>query len=145
MREAPDARMRARYQVVYLVSQGQSAPRVAEAVGYCANWVRSLVHRYNDEGEAGLVDGRSHNAGQAAYLSAEQQAELMAALEQRHEDGGLWNGPKVRRWIEEKTGRERVSAPLGWYYLQRLGYSAQRPRRRHVGAEAAAQEAFKKS
>ena len=114
-------------------------------MGYSANWVRSLVHRYNEQGEAALADGRANNAGKGAYLTPEQQAELEAALQQRPPDGGLWSGPKLTGWIREKTGRERVSAPLGWPYVRRLGFRPQRPRRRHVHADAAAQEAFKKS
>ena len=145
MQQADTARLRARLQVIYLVSQGQSAPRVAHTVGYHPNWVRSLVHRYNREGEAGLDDGRRDNPGRTPYLSPEQQAQLTAALEERHHDGGLWNGPKVARWIAQQTGREQVHPQLGWDYLKRLGFSAQHPRRRHAEADLAEQAAFKKS
>lgn len=145
MQQAHDARLRAHYQVIYLVSQGQSAPRVAETVGYCANWVRRLLHRYNEEGEAGLEDRRRDNPGRTPYLTPEQQTELEAALAQRHEDGRLWNGPKVARWIEQKTGRDAVYPQLGWDYLRRLDYAPQHPRRRHREADPEAQAAFKKS
>lgn len=145
MQQAKDARLRARYQVIYLVSQGQSAPRVATTVGYHANWVRRLVHRYNAGGVARLEDGRQGNPGRTPYLSPQQQAALETALGERHEDGGLWNGPKVARWIARKTGRDKVYPQLGWDYLRRLGFSAQHPRRRHAEADSAEQVAFKKS
>lgn len=77
-------------------------------------------------------------------LNREQQAQLVAALEGRAPDEGLWTGSKVARWIEEKTGRAHVHNQRGWDYLVRLGFSAQAPRPRHQGASKAEQEAFKK-
>jgi len=145
MRQAQDVRLRSHYQVIYLASQGLSAPKIAQTVGYSANWVRTLVHRYNDHGKAGLVDRRQHNPGQEPLLSPEQSAQLERALEASPADGGLWNGPKVARWIAQRTRREFVYAQQGWAYLRRLGYTAQAPRRRHAEADAEAQQAFKKS
>jgi transposase len=144
MRQATEARLRTHYQVIYLKSQGQSVPQIAETVGYCQNWVRSLIHRYNEHGEAGLFDQRTNNPGRLPLLDAAQQAELEHLLAERHEDGGL-NGPKVARWMAQKTGREAVYAQQGWAYLRRLGFTAQAPRRRHVQADAEEQQAFKKS
>lgn len=145
MTQSQDARLRSHYQVVYLCSQGLSAPRIAQTVGYSPNWVRRLVHRYNQHGEAGLEDRRQHNPGHEPLLSPEQVAQLERALEAPPADGGLWNGPKVARWIAQQTGRAFVYPQQGWAYLRRLGYTAQAPRRRHAEADAQAQEVFKKS
>ncbi len=143
MRQTTEARLRTHYQVIYLKSQGQAAPQIAETVGYCQNWVRSLIHRYNEHGEAGLLDRRADNPGRLPLLDAAQQTELEQRLAERHEDGGLWNGPKVARWMAQKTGREQVYAQ--WAYLRRLGFTAQAPRRRHAQADAQQQQTFKKS
>jgi len=145
MRQTTDARLRSHYQVIYLKSQGQAAPQIAKTVGYSQNWVRSLIHRYNEHGEAGLLDRRTDNPGRLPLLDAQEQAELEHLLAERHEDGGLWNGPKVARWIAQKTGRETVYPQQGWAYLRRLGFTAQAPRRRHAKADAEQQQAFKKS
>ena len=145
MRQSTEARLRTHYQVIYLKSQGQSVPQIAETVGYCQNWVRSLIHRYNEHGEVGLFDRRADNPGRLPLLDAAQQAELEQRLAERHEDGGLWNGPKVARWMAQKTGREAVYAQQGWAYLRRLGFTAQAPRRRHAQADAQEQQTFKKS
>ncbi len=145
MRQTQQARLRSHYQVIYLASQGLSAPKIAQTVGYSANWVRTLVHRYNEHGEAGLVDRRQHNPGQEPLLSPEQAAQLEGALAAPPAEGGLWNGPKVARWIAHETGRAFVYPQQGWVYLRRLGYTAQAPRRRHAQADAQAQQAFKKS
>lgn len=145
MREADDARHRTHYQVVYLKSLGHDAPAIAEATGYSQNWVRTLLHRYNADGEAGLRDRRADTPGAAPLLNEAQRTELEAALAERHPDGGLWSGPKVARWIAERTGGERVYPQQGWAWLRRLGYTPQRPRPRHAEADPAAQVAFKKS
>ena len=144
MSQATDARLCAHYQVVYLKSLGHDAPAIAEATGYSQNWVRSLLHRYNADGEAGLRDRCGDNPGARPLLDRGQRAELEAALAGRHPDGGLWSGPKVARWIVEPTGRERANAQQGWAWLRRLGYTPQRPRTRHAEAELAAQAALKK-
>lgn len=145
IRLTTEARLKSHYQVIYLKSLGQAAPEIAKTVGYSQNWVRSLIHRYNEHGEVGLLDRRRDNPGRVPLLDKAQQAELEQRLHERHHDGGLWNGPKVARWIAQKTGREKVYAQQGWAYLRRLGFTAQSPRRRHAQADAEEQKAFKKS
>jgi len=58
--------------------------------------------------------------------------------------GGLWTSAKVARWIGERLGR-KVWPQRGWVYLRDLGMTLQRPRPRHVQADAEAQAAFKKN
>jgi transposase len=64
-------------------------------------------------------------------------AEQMRALESLA-------GRLVAAWMSERLGRP-VGVQRGWDYLQRLGQSPQMPRQRHVHADPAAQERFKKS
>ena len=45
--------------------------------------------------------------------------------------------------MTEASGRP-VDQKLAWVYLKRLGFSLQRPLRRHAKADMEAQEAFKK-
>ena len=77
-------------------------------------------------------------------LSAQLQAQLVAALEEPPPDGGLWTGRKVAQWILARTGR-KVYPQRGWEYLKRLGTSLRVLRPRHAKADAAAQEACKKN
>ncbi len=82
-----------------------------------------------------------------ALLVEEGQAELRAALmEGPPPGGGMWSGPKVARWIEEKTGSEKkVHVQRGWEYLRKVGYSPQVPRPSNArSADASEREAFKK-
>jgi transposase len=79
-------------------------------------------------------------------LDEEGQAELREALlEGSPPGGGMWSGPKVARWIEERTGLERVHAQRGWEYLRKVGMSSQIPRPSNSqGADSEEREAFKK-
>jgi len=56
-------------------------------------------------------------------LGTDLRAELAVRLQQPPEDGGLWNGPKVAAWMQERLGRP-VAAQRGWDYLRLVGYSA---------------------
>ncbi len=144
-RSSKDPVERTRWQVLHLKSQGYSTASIEEVTGYCAYWVRQIIRRYNEQGESSVADRRREHAGSKPMLTPEQQAELASALELgRAPDGALWNGPRVARWIEEKTGRAHVHDQRGWEYLIRLGFSAQSPRPRHQDGKAEEQEAFKK-
>ena len=144
-RTSTDSVERAHWQIVWLKSQGKTTPEIQQATGYSAPWIREVIHRYNDKAAEGLRDQRHDHTGPPLMLDQSQQAELDQVLEQgKAPDGGPWTGPKVARWIAQKTGREKVHNQRGWDYLLRLGFSAQTPRPRHKQADAAAQAVFKK-
>ena len=144
-RAAHDAVERSHWHIVWLKSQGASTEQIASALGYSRVWVLEILRRYNEHGPEGLHDRRRHNAGHAPLLNGQEQADLEALLEGGRTPEGLpWTGPRVARWIEQRTGREAVHNQRGWDYLIRLGFSAQTPRPRHQQASAQEQEAFKK-
>ncbi|MGB8344971.1 MAG: winged helix-turn-helix domain-containing protein [Ktedonobacteraceae bacterium] len=143
-RKAKDPVERSHWQILWLLMQGKTAHQVAEVTGYCYDWIRHLVQRYNAEGPAALGDRRHANPGGSFILSPQQKSQLQQALDELPSDGGLWSGPKVARWIEEQTGRH-VPSQRGWEYLKRLGYSQRVLRPRHAKADPAAQDAFKKT
>lgn len=139
--ESPAAK--AHLQVVWLKAQGWRTGQVARVTGFKPDWVRRLVHRYNQHGPASLGDRRASN-GREPLLSEAQRQELLTALGRPSPYGGLWSSAKVARWIGERVGR-KVWPQRGWVYLRDLGMSLQRPRPRHVKADPAAQAAFKKN
>jgi transposase len=131
------------------MSLGESMREVAGTVGYSEKWTREIARRYESEGVEGLGDRRHGNPGakDRALLDEEGQAQLREALlEETPPGGGMWSGPKVARWIEEKTGIERVHAQRGFEYLRKAGMSPQVPRPSNAkGADASEREAFKKA
>lgn len=142
-RRCKDATAKTHWQVLWLRSSGKTTSEVADTCGYKPDWVRRLVRRFNALGPESIGDRRRNNRREL-LLDEEQRAELLEALSGRAPDGGLWNGPKVTRWIEERLG-ERVGKNCGWEYLRRLGLTAQVPRPRHIKADPEAQKTFKKN
>jgi transposase len=132
------------------MSLGEPIRVVARMVGYSEKWTREIARRYEYEGGVeGLGDRRHGNPGakERALLDEEGQAELREALlEGSPPGGGMWSGPKVARWIEQKRGLEKVHAQRGWEYLRKVGMSPQLPRPSNAqGADSDEREAFKKS
>lgn len=130
-----------RWQMVWLIAKGRNTAEVAEITGVGVDWVRKIVKRFNQLGPDGIADGRKDNGGQGALLTPEQIELLREALNGPAPDGGLWNSPKVARWIGNLIGRD-VGEQRGWDYLQRLGFRLRRPRRRHTEADEQEQESF---
>jgi len=142
-RKTEDAALKSHLQVIWLKAQGWRTHEVARSTGYKPDWVRRLVRRYNEHGPDSLGDRRASN-GREPLLSEAQRQELLVALGKPSPYGGLWSSAKVARWIGERLGR-KVWPQRGWVYLRDLGMSLQRPRPRHVQADAEAQAAFKKN
>jgi transposase len=143
-RQASDAVERTHWHMLWLLKEGKSAKEVAALLGYTARWVREIVRRWNERGAAGISDQRVDIAGAKPLLGNELRAELTVRLQQPPEDGGLWNGPKVAAWMQERLGRP-VAPQRGWDYLRLVGYSARVPRPQHAKADRNQQEAFKKT
>jgi transposase len=148
-RKATDPVLRTHLLMVWRMSLGDSIRKVAGMVGYSEKWTREIARRYESEGVEGLGDRRHANPGAKAraLLDGEGQAELREALlgGVSPPGGGMWNGPKVARWIEQKSGLEKVHAQRGWEYLRKVGYTPQVPRPSNErGADASEREAFKK-
>jgi transposase len=146
-RKAIDPVLRTHLLMVWRMSLGDPLGEVARMVGYSEKWTREIARRYESEGVEGLGDRRHGNPGarERALLDEEGQAELRAALEGPPPGGGMWSGPKVARWIEARTGSEKVHVQRGWEYLRKVRYSPQVPRPSNGrGADASEREAFKK-
>lgn len=148
-RKASDPVLRTHFLMVWRISLGDPIQEVARMVGYSEKWTREIARRYESEGVEGLGDRRHVNPGakQRALLDEEGQAELREALlEGSPPGGGMWSGPKVARWIEQKRGFEKVHAQRGWEYLRKVvGMSPQLPRPSNAqGADSDEREAFKK-
>src|SRR4051812_39517791 len=74
-----DARAARRMLALALVLEGASREEAARAAGMDRRTLRDWVHRYNEEGLAGLHD--RPRPGRKPRLTPEQEAELAAAVE----------------------------------------------------------------
>ena len=147
-RQAQEPHERSWWQMLWLLARGQTARQVAQSTGYSPYWIGQVAKRYNAEGVEGMRNrARLTSHRQAPLLSLEQQAELRHALAGPPPGASAttrWSGRLVAHWMSERLGRP-VAVQRGYDYLQRLRHSLQVPRQRHVHADPAAQERFKKS
>jgi len=145
-RAAKDVVERSHCQAIWLLAKGHSTAQVAEIVALTPRWVNKLARRYEAEGVDALGDRRRRNAGARPLLSADDFEALRERLKTPPDDGGIWSGPKVARWIAARLGLVQVHAPRGWEALKKIGWSIQVPRPRNPrAAPPEDQAAFKKS
>jgi transposase len=147
-RKASDAVLRTHLLMVWRISEGDSVEEVARMVGYSGKWVREIKRRYECGGVQALGDRRHGNPGakERALLDEAGEEELLEALLcGSPPGGGMWNGPKVARWIKERNGLKKVHLQRGFEYLRKVGMSPQVPRPSNAqGADSSEREAFKK-
>ncbi len=141
--DGPQAR---RLLAVAMVMDGASRKVAAQSCGMDRQSLRDWVHRYNAEGIAGLCNRRL--TGRRPLLTAAQKAQVAALVEAGPVLGvdgvGRWRRVDLRDLIAERFGvamHERTVGKL----LRALGFRRLSVRPRHPGADAAAQEAFKKT
>ena len=136
-----------RWHLLWKISLGWTIKNSAIAIGIDYDYAKKIVKKYNKLGEEGVKNGRKkpkkQKAGRKALLTETQLSKLQEKLESNPSDGGIWTGPKVARWIEQETGREKVWNQRGWDYLKKCKYSWQTPRPTHHKGDKLEQEIFK--
>lgn len=143
---AADPVGKSHFHALWLLSCGYEVDEVAEILSFSPRWVRALIKRYNENGAEALGDQRAHNGTAPTILTPEALAALKERIKTPPDDGGLWTGPKIARWLAKFHGLRSVHNQRGWDALIAIGYSIQQPRPRHP--DAASEEgrtALKKS
>lgn len=143
---AADPVGKSHFHALWLLSCGYEVDEVAEVLSFSQRWVRALIKRYNESGAEALGDQRVHNGTTPTILTPEALAALKERIKSPPDDGGLWTGPKIARWLAQFHGLRSVHDQRGWDALIAIDYSIQQPRPRHP--DAASQEdraALKKS
>ncbi len=145
-RRASEGMERSHWQIIWLLAQGHPAYEVAAMTGYSAYWIGQIARRFNTEGEEGLRNHRKQSRPSPFALLAPHDLDaLRHALDGPAPQADVWNSRTVAGWLSERAGR-RVSVHTAWTYLHKIGWTSQVPRPRHVkAADAAEQDAFKKS
>jgi transposase len=130
-----------------MVLEGQSRSDAARLCGMDRQTLRDWVHRYNEEGLAGLSDRRGRG-GPPKRLTAEQEAviaELVRSGPDRAEHGVVrWRRVDLAAVIERRFDVRLAERTVG-KLLRRLGFVRLSVRPRHPAHDAAAQEAHKKT
>lgn len=131
---AADPIAKSHFHAVWLVSLGYEVEEVAELLSFSMRWVRQLLRRYNDGGPEALGDQRVNNGSEPTILTPAALSALRERIKTLPDDGGLWSGPKVARWLADYHGLQSVHDQRGWDALIAIGYSIQEPRPRHPQA-----------
>ena len=137
-----------RWHLLWKISLGWTIKNSAIAVGLNYDYAQEIVRNYNKSGAKALKNGhknpKKRSRGKKPLLSKEQIEKLKQELESLPSpEDGIWTGPKVARWIEKETGREKVWNQRGWDYLKKCRYSWQSPRPSHKKGDKLEQEIFK--
>jgi transposase len=141
-----EARYDHRLHGVLLVAQGTSCREVARLLGDGPRTVQYWVHRFEEQGLAGLQEGE--RSGRPQRLSAAQIRGINRALRQdaRHVgmDVTMWDGKTLSSWITQQYGVQ-----LGTRQCQRLfrklDFRLRTPRPVIAKADPARQKRHKKN
>jgi transposase len=140
-----DAAAARRMLALALVLEGHSREAAARHAGMDRQSLCDWVHRYNDEGLAGLHD--RPRSGRKPRLMPEQTAELAAVVEQGPDpdrDGVVrWRRVDLQALIKTRFGVRLHERSVG-KLLRRLGFARLSVRPKHPASDPDAQEAFKK-
>ena len=129
-----------------LILEGADRASAARICGMDRQTLRDWVHRYNDEGLAGLRDRAG--GGRSPKLSKDQRAEF-AVLVAAGPDPALhkvvcWRRVDWREEIKRRFGVEMHERSVG-KILASMGYRRLSVRPQHPKSDPAAQETFKKT
>ena len=131
---AADPVAKSHFHALWLLCCGYEVDEVAEILSFSARWVRALLKRYNEGGAEALGDQRVYNGTKPTILTPEALAAVKERIKTPPDDGGLWSGPKIARWLAKFHGVRSVHDQRGWDALIAIGYSIQQPRPRHPDA-----------
>ncbi len=141
-----DGRVVRRMLAIALVLEGVSRQAAAQSCGMDRQTLRDWVHRYNEEGIAGLFDRRG--GGARPRLSLEQQAQFVAWVEEGpdpEKDGVVrWRCVDLQARIEAEFGVTLHERTIG-KHLAKHGFRRLSVRPEHPNADPAAQASFKKT
>ena len=144
IRRTDESRYDHRLHGLLLVAQGMAAPEVGRLLGDSTRSVQYWVHRFDEEGLAGLAEGV--HPGRPRRLTESQLKAVETALRQRPEEvglsGNLWDGKTLSAFLQR-----RYSVDLGVRQCQRLfrqlGFRMRKPRPHLASGDPILQAAHK--
>ena len=132
-----------RVQAVILAHQGDSAPRIARALGFSRRAVQAWVAAYNRGGLEVLSD-RPH-PGRAPTLPHDQEVRFLERIDAPPRPGDEvceLRGTDIRRILEHEFAARYTLSGV-YKLLHRLGYNDLMPRPQHPDSSPEAQEFFR--
>jgi transposase len=141
-----DAHQARRLLAIAGIYDGMDREEAARIGGMDRQTLRDWVHRFNEQGPAGLVNIKP--PGRRSRLSQEQKEELCRLVEagpDPHTDGVVrWRCVDLKRTLGQRFGVDLSEVRLG-QVLKELGFSHISARPQHPAQQEQAIAAFKKT
>lgn len=146
IRRSQEARYDHRLHAVLLVAQGMTCPEAAKFLGDSTRTVQYWVHRFENEGFAGLAD--ADRPGRPKKLSEYQIDEVKNALRRSPHEFGLntntWDGKTLSKFID-KVFNVKLGVRQCQRLFRQLGFRLRKPRPVIAKADPDQQHDFKKN
>jgi transposase len=146
IRRSAEARYDHRLHGVLLVAQGMSCRQAAATLGDAPRSVENWVHRFDENGFAGLSDGERE--GRPSRLNSKDRARVEVALRRSPVDYGLpaqlWNGPLLSTFLQQQFGVTMCVRNCQRLFRQ-FGFRLRLPRPMVAQADPIRQAAVKKT
>jgi len=143
--KAKDADQARRLLALAAICDGKDREEAARIGGMDRQTLRDWVHRFNEQGPDGLVNGKS--PGRPSKLSAEQKEDLRQLVEAGpdvEKDGiARWRCVDLKRVLGQRYAVDLSEVSLG-RVLKQLGFSHISARPRHPAQDAQAIAELKK-
>lgn len=132
---SPEAQYEIRKSIIRLWKKGKKNDEIAETLDVSERHVRSVKKQYSEGGIDSIKPKkRGRSVGEKRILSPEQEKEIQQIIvdknpEQLKFKDCMWTRKNIAELIYQKYGIKIKPSTLG-YYLQRWGFSVQRPVKR---------------
>lgn len=146
IRRSDQSRYDHRLHSILLVAQGMSCKEAADYFGDSVRTVQTWIHRFEEEGLAGLAD--ADRAGRPGRLTDRQLSEIERILRDSPRNAGmkvnLWDGKTLSAFIQKRFG-VRLGVRQCQRLFRQLGFRLRKPRPMIAHADPDIQDAFKKN
>lgn len=123
---------------------GLSLHEVSQVVGRSRATVTRLQTRFREVSTGGEIPGKKWGGRRRAYLTLEEEKELLDGFLKRASEGGVLEVGKIKTAYEQEVGHD-VAKSTVYRVLERHGWRKVAPRRRHPKTNTEKQDAFKKN
>ena len=127
-KENKDKRADARLKALELRAEGMKSSEVAQATGFHAAYVTTLVAKYRDKGLEAISG--NHYGGNHRNLSFAEETEILAPFKARAEKGELVEVSEIETAYRQAVGHSIGTSQI-YYVLHRHGWRKVMPRSRH--------------
>lgn len=121
-------RAEARLKALELRAKGMSSQEVSAATGFCAAYISQLIAKYRDHGLEAISG--NHYGGNRRNMSIEQEAEILAAFQERAQKGEIVEVSEIKEAYQNKVGHPIGSGQI-YFVLHRHGWRKVMPRSKH--------------